>query len=643
MKKRSLGFKLIAGGIAVVLIPIVIVGLLSFTTASKGLEEMSRQQAVQIAENLADMVQLVLSEEIKITEDLAVGNTTIEAATAVTENGMEYASEAIGHLNHKLTGVMDKIGTSYEEILVTDPNGIVYADNADGKNNGISIAERDYFRTARSGTSTIGTPVKSKLTGNPVVPICTPVFSKNGKFAGTMAVLLKIDFFSKKISSIKIGTTGYAFMTDKNGIAISHPDKKQILNLDITRMEGMSHIAKKILANEAGVDAYTFQGIDKIAGFSPVDLTGWNLCVTQDTDDFLSTAHHIRNMILIVGIIALILTATAIFFFARGISRPITMAVHVLNEASAQVASASTQVASTSLSLAEGAAEQASALEETSSSLEEMASMTCRNADNTSEADAIMKDSSRVITQSSESMRELTESMKDILKTSEETHKIIKTIDEIAFKTNLLALNAAVEAARAGEAGAGFAVVANEVRNLALRAADAAKNTAELIEGSDKKIKDSYELVSHTNRSFSEVAGYAEKVGQLVAEISAASHEQSQGVSQINLAVTEMDKVTQSNAVHAEESATAAEQMNAQSEQMLGIVKKLMIVIDGSSNGNARKLEEKRIAGLCTNPAASLPKTGSASPANASHIRIDNRSAVNPRNVIPFNDDFKDF
>ncbi|MCU0583737.1 MAG: methyl-accepting chemotaxis protein, partial [Syntrophales bacterium] len=140
-------------------------------------------------------------------------------------------------------------------------------------------------------------------------------------------------------------------------------------------------------------------------------------------------------------------------------------------------------------------------------------------------------------------MTELTQSMEDISKASDETSKIIKTIDEIAFQTNLLALNAAVEAARAGEAGAGFAVVANEVRNLAMRAAEAAKNTSVLIEGTVKKVREGSELVERTGGAFAEVSRSAAKVADLVAEIAAASSEQAQGIDQINKAVAEMDKV----------------------------------------------------------------------------------------------------
>jgi methyl-accepting chemotaxis protein len=228
--------------------------------------------------------------------------------------------------------------------------------------------------------------------------------------------------------------------------------------------------------------------------------------------------------------------------------------------------------------------------------------------------------------------------MKEITAASEETSKIIKTIDEIAFQTNLLALNAAVEAARAGEAGAGFAVVAEEVRNLAMRAADAAKNTSGLIEGTVKKIKDGSDLVLKANEAFAEVAVNSSKVGELVGEIAAASQEQAQGIDQINKAVTEMDKVTQQTAANAEESASASEEMNAQAEQMKQISLTLVNIIGGHSNGNRMGVQVKKTA----LGALSMIKTKKGTGKDIIPYRKE--KGVNPDQIIPMQkEDFKDF
>jgi methyl-accepting chemotaxis protein len=282
------------------------------------------------------------------------------------------------------------------------------------------------------------------------------------------------------------------------------------------------------------------------------------------------------------------------------ITRPISRVVWGLSEGADQVSSASAQVAISSQQLAEGASEQAASIEETSSSLEEMSSMTKQNADNAQEADQVMANTKESISRSSQIMDKLTASMGEISKASEETSKIIKTIDEIAFQTNLLALNAAVEAARAGEAGAGFAVVADEVRNLAMRAAEAAKSTASLIEGTVKKVKDGSELVGKTEKEFREVGLYFTRSSELVGHISAASTEQAQGIEQINNAVSEMDKVVQSNAANAEESASAAEEMSAQANRMKGFFGELEKLI-GGANGKA--------AGKAARAGAKKPET----------------------------------
>jgi methyl-accepting chemotaxis protein len=570
MKETSLQTKLLTGGILIVLVPLLVVGIFSAYKSSSALQDISLNQVVNVAKNLSTMVQMTLLEEIKMLTALSVDPSFIDATSGNS-----------GPAGAKLTEIMKKIGGEYEVLFVADATGVIHADGIGGSYNGINIGERDYFVNAKAGKANVGTVIKSKKTGNPVAVIAAPIY-KDGNFSGIVASAMKVDTLIEKISAIKIGRTGYAFMADKTGLTIAHPKKEFVLELNMNNIQGMENITKKMLAAETGSDQYTFKGVAKIAGFAPVEISKWAIGVTQDEAEFLGAAHAIRNVIFIFAGVFLLLTVFGVLYFSRGITLPIGKAAMELTEASTQVAAASSEVAAASQSLAEGASQQASALEETSSSLEEMSSMTKQNAGNAAQADSLMKQANSVVKKANDSMAELTRSMGDISAASMETSKIIKTIDEIAFQTNLLALNAAVEAARAGEAGAGFAVVAEEVRNLAMRAAEAAKNTSALIETTVVKIKDGSQVVAKTNEAFIEVAANSSKVGELVGEISAASNEQAQGIDQITKAVAEMDKVTQETAAHAEESASAAEEMNAQAEQMKHVTAELTNIIGGS-------------------------------------------------------------
>ena len=408
-----------------------------------------------------------------------------------------------------------------------------------------------------------------------------PIYSKSKEVIGVVGLVVNIAFLADKVSATKLGKTGFGFVLDKTGLCISHPNKESILAVNAVQTEGMKNFGVRMVAGETGSEPYSLKGVRKMAGFAPVPLAGWSVCITQDYEEFMASAHKITIVILVIGFFSLVVTTLGIFYFSRSIALPVGHIASDLSAASEQVAVASSQVASASQSLAEGASEQASAMEETSFSLDEISSMTRQNADNAAQAKALMSEARQIVDKVDRQMQNMVLSIQDVARSSEETGKIIKTIDEIAFQTNLLALNAAVEAARAGEAGAGFAVVADEVRSLALRAAQAAKNTSDLIENTIVTVKTSRDLTRQTQSAFNENREITNRVGQLVDEIAAASSEQAQGIGQIGKAVAQMDKVVQRTAANAEESASASEEMNAQAEQMKGHVEKLVTIIDG--------------------------------------------------------------
>ncbi len=303
------------------------------------------------------------------------------------------------------------------------------------------------------------------------------------------------------------------------------------------------------------------------------------------SSEALSSQLGSASVVVTIGLaIALVVGLVLALLITRSIGGLVSRIAGSLGEGSEQVTSAATQVSASSQSLAEGASEQAASLEETSASLEEMSSMTKRNAESASQAKDLSNQTRAAADTGATDMAEMKQAMDAIKSSSDDISKIIKTIDEIAFQTNILALNAAVEAARAGEAGAGFAVVAEEVRNLAQRSAQSAKETAAKIEDSTRKSEHGVRISDKVAKSLGEIVEKARKMDTLVAEIATASREQTQGIEQVNTAISQMDKVTQANAGNAEETAAAAEELSAQAVAMQEATTELRQLVGGSQS-----------------------------------------------------------
>ncbi|MBI5094886.1 MAG: DUF3365 domain-containing protein [Candidatus Hydrogenedentes bacterium] len=294
------------------------------------------------------------------------------------------------------------------------------------------------------------------------------------------------------------------------------------------------------------------------------------------------TASAVKWGLLVVVSGLLILALVFAWFIVIDVERPMRAVSDGLFEGANQVSSAAVQVSQSSQQMAEGASSQASALEQTSASLEQMSSMTKQNADNADQASRMATEAREAVDRGRDAVQRMDSAIQKIKTSSEQTAKIIKTIDEIAFQTNLLALNAAVEAARAGEAGKGFAVVAEEVRSLAQRSADAAKSTAALIEESQTNSNNGVAMSTEVSGILDQITVAVQKVDQLIQEVSSASAEQAQGIEQVSHAMSQMDQVNQANAASSEETASASEELSAQAGEVHQMVVNLLHVLKGA-------------------------------------------------------------
>jgi hypothetical protein len=397
------------------------------------------------------------------------------------------------------------------------------------------------------------------------------------QFAGFTLAVMKLDKdFALKLSSLTdMGINVFLGETLNLGTVPEYGSLESPTGGEpVGKRESAEH---EVLLNEieVGKQGY-FQGILPIRGTSrPIGAVA-----ALYSKKF---AHaNTRQMVVLLGLVSLgclVLVLPFCILFAHSLTKPIDRAIESLSHAADEISEASALVSSTSQQLADGASAQAASLEETSSSLEEMASMTKQSADHARQADQSSKKAEDNLRTANKSMKDLMTSMAEASTAGGNASKIIKTIDEIAFQTNLLSLNAAVEAARAGQAGAGFAVVADEVRQLALRSAEASRNTQELVKDIVARIDKGSGLVKETDGRYREAALSVQKVSELAGLISVASEQQALGIEQINQAVVGIDQVTQQNAAGAEESAAASQRLDQEAGGMNTIVEELVSLV----------------------------------------------------------------
>jgi len=591
----KVGVKLILIGTACILIPLALVTVLAVQRATIGLDNLNDEQLRTRSVTLAEMVDRVYAEETRTALNLA-GNPTVIAGVAARADmgsaGAEQAVQAASVVLEPFRSVKE-VSEPYEAVNLVDKKGLVFA-SSNPAFIGVDLASREYITSALAGKPNVGAAVISKVTGNPVTPLAVPVYS-GGQVVGAVSPVLKIDFLSDIIADEKVGKTGYAYVVDNTGLMIAHPDKQNVFKMDVTKTPGMEEIAKQMLAHKAGVDNYVFKGVSKTAGYAPVASTGWTVALTLPDNEYLAAAHEVRNLVIIIGVAALLAAFLVYVLLSRSLTVPLareaafaavmaegdftrslevrrgdeigvladalrgmvsrlTEVVQEVQAASDSVAGGSQQLSASAQTMSQGATEQAAAGEEVSSSMEEMGANIKQNNDNAMQTEKIAMKAAQDAREGGAAVAQTVAAMKDIASKT-------TIIEEIARQTNLLALNAAIEAARAGEHGKGFAVVASEVRKLAERSQKAAGEIGQLSASSVSIAERAGELLAM-------IVPDIQKTAELVQEISAASGEQSTGTEQINKAIMQLDQVIQQNAAGAEELSATAEALNSQAVQL---------------------------------------------------------------------------
>lgn len=644
LNRVNLNTKLIAILLLVSLVPFIGISVYSIASSSGALSNSAHMQMELFASQIANQ----FATYIENTSDQAVVLSRTRDAYGSLNILIEAGGDQSSPMWQERVVIIDSLMqdalelSNYYAINIADTSGrTVYS--TDKTLLGADIAGRDYFRGAMQGKVAVSDFMYSSYTQSTTIAIGVPVYAQGsrGEIIGVLSAVIPTSYMDAiLVQGVElVGSTAESFLVNRDGVILTTPrlnDRAKVLETKINT-RGTQQLGNAIKSGNAGfktVDVYNdYRGETVIGALATIKMGDYlvGLVVEVDQAEVMAMANQLRNYMLIIGGVIAVAMGLFGWYFASSVSRPILTAVAMLSESGNQVSAASVQLAAASQQLAAGNEQQAAAIQETSATLEETSSMVLQNAENSRQAATLSSQAKQAADKGNEDMAQAMASMAELKKSTDQIAKIIKVIDNIAFQTNILALNAAVEAARAGEAGMGFAVVAEEVRNLAQRSAQAASDTAAIIETNIELFELNMGGAKQVSEALGEIATLSKKVNELVDEVAAATQEQSQGITQINKAISQIDQATQENAASSEESASASEQLNAQAAAMKEIVADLVLVVNGV---NSRQIQTPTTP--AKGKAASKKQLTQRQPGSAS---IGKAKRINPEEVIPLEDD----